>query len=50
MDQRTIAACDNAAAAFAQDWHAQPAPTDLHAADPSGGGAAKRMTRGHADL
>jgi SAM-dependent methyltransferase len=31
MDVRTLAAYDQAAAAFAQDWHVQPAPTDLHA-------------------
>jgi len=31
MDAATIFAYDQAAAAFAQDWHAQPAPVDLHA-------------------
>ena len=31
MDQATIAAYDKAAAEFAADWHAQPAPTDLQA-------------------
>lgn len=31
MDQRTLAAYDAAAAAFADDWHRQPAPSDLHA-------------------
>lgn len=30
MDRATLAAYDNEAAAFAQDWHAQPAPVDLH--------------------
>lgn len=29
MDRKTLAAYDHEAAAFAQDWHAQPAPTDL---------------------
>ena len=32
MDRKTVAAYEAAAAAFAQDWHAQPAPADLHAA------------------
>jgi SAM-dependent methyltransferase len=31
MDQATLAAYDAAAQAFAADWHAQPAPADLHA-------------------
>jgi len=31
MDRATLAAYDNDAAAFAKDWHEQPAPTDLHA-------------------
>ena len=31
MDRATLAAYDNEAAAFAKDWHEQPAPTDLHA-------------------
>jgi SAM-dependent methyltransferase len=31
MDRKTLSAYDAAAAAFAQDWHAQPAPADLHA-------------------
>ena len=30
MDSRTLAAYDTDAAAFAQDWHEQPPPTDLH--------------------
>jgi SAM-dependent methyltransferase len=30
MDQPTVAAYDKAAADFAADWHAQPAPDDLH--------------------
>jgi SAM-dependent methyltransferase len=30
MDRDTLAAYDHGAAAFADDWHAQPAPTDLH--------------------
>jgi SAM-dependent methyltransferase len=30
MDRPTLAAYDHDAAAFAQDWHEQPAPTDLH--------------------
>ena len=30
MDHQTLAAYDNAAAAFAIDWHEQPAPHDLH--------------------
>jgi SAM-dependent methyltransferase len=30
MDRATLAAYDNDAAAFATDWHEQPAPTDLH--------------------
>ena len=30
MDQQTLAAYDRDAAAFAKDWHEQPAPTDLH--------------------
>jgi hypothetical protein len=29
MDRATLAAYDNDAAAFAQDWHEQPAPVDL---------------------
>jgi 2-polyprenyl-3-methyl-5-hydroxy-6-metoxy-1,4-benzoquinol methylase len=31
MDRATLAAYDAAAAAFAKEWHAQPAPVDLHA-------------------
>src|SRR6202521_1356047 len=31
MDRPTLAAYERAAGAFATDWHAQPAPTDLHA-------------------
>jgi SAM-dependent methyltransferase len=31
MDRETLLAYDGAAAAFAADWHAQPAPADLHA-------------------
>lgn len=31
MDPRTLAAYQGAAEAFATDWHAQPAPSDLHA-------------------
>ncbi|MGJ4929806.1 class I SAM-dependent methyltransferase [Bradyrhizobium sp. HKCCYLS2038] len=30
MDRPTLAAYDREAAAFAADWHAQPAPADLH--------------------
>jgi trans-aconitate methyltransferase len=30
MDRKTLSAYDAAAAAFARDWHAQPAPADLH--------------------
>ena len=30
MDRLTLAAYDHDAAAFAKDWHAQPAPADLH--------------------
>jgi SAM-dependent methyltransferase len=30
MDYQTLAAYDRDAAAFAQDWHEQPAPVDLH--------------------
>ena len=30
MDRGTLAAYDNDAAAFAKDWHEQPAPVDLH--------------------
>ena len=30
MDQQTLAAYDRDAAAFAKDWHEQPAPSDLH--------------------
>ena len=30
MDRPTLAAYDRDAAAFAKDWHEQPAPTDLH--------------------
>jgi 2-polyprenyl-3-methyl-5-hydroxy-6-metoxy-1,4-benzoquinol methylase len=29
-DQQTLAAYDQGAAAFADDWHQQPAPVDLH--------------------
>ena len=29
MDRKTLAAYDSDAAAFAKDWHAQPAPVDL---------------------
>jgi SAM-dependent methyltransferase len=31
MDRSTLAAYNDAAAAFAEDWHAQPPPADLHA-------------------
>jgi SAM-dependent methyltransferase len=31
MDRETLAAYDAGAAEFARDWHAQPAPADLHA-------------------
>jgi SAM-dependent methyltransferase len=31
MDRATLAVYDSDAAAFAKDWHEQPAPTDLHA-------------------
>jgi SAM-dependent methyltransferase len=31
MDRTTLAAYNDAATAFAADWHAQPPPTDLHA-------------------
>ena len=31
MDRETLGAYDAGAAEFAKDWHAQPAPTDLHA-------------------
>jgi SAM-dependent methyltransferase len=31
MDSQTLAAYDTGAAAFAKDWHEQPAPADLHA-------------------
>ncbi len=31
MDHSTVAAYDTSAADFAADWHAQPAPEDLHA-------------------
>ena len=30
MDRPTLAAYDKDAAAFAKDWHEQPAPVDLH--------------------
>jgi 2-polyprenyl-3-methyl-5-hydroxy-6-metoxy-1,4-benzoquinol methylase len=30
MDRATLAAYDSGAAAFAKDWHEQPAPVDLH--------------------
>jgi trans-aconitate methyltransferase len=30
LDRQTVAAYDRDAAAFAKDWHAQPAPVDLH--------------------
>ena len=30
MDRETLAAYDKDAAAFAKDWHEQPAPSDLH--------------------
>jgi SAM-dependent methyltransferase len=30
MDRSTIAAYDQGARAYADEWHAQPAPTDLH--------------------
>ena len=29
MDRKTLAAYEQDAAAFAKDWHEQPAPTDL---------------------
>ena len=31
MDRATVGAYDAGAAAFAKDWHEQPAPADLHA-------------------
>jgi 2-polyprenyl-3-methyl-5-hydroxy-6-metoxy-1,4-benzoquinol methylase len=31
IDKETLAAYDRAAASFAQDWHDQPPPSDLHA-------------------
>ncbi|AMN42957.1 class I SAM-dependent methyltransferase [Rhodoplanes sp. Z2-YC6860] len=31
MDRQTLAVYDTGAAAFAKDWHEQPAPSDLHA-------------------
>src|SRR5258706_6808912 len=31
MDRETIGVYDAGAEKFAEDWHAQPAPTDLHA-------------------
>jgi SAM-dependent methyltransferase len=31
MDRTTLAAYNDAATAFAEDWHAQPPPADLHA-------------------
>lgn len=31
MDRETLSAYDSDAATFAQDWHDQPPPTDLHA-------------------
>jgi SAM-dependent methyltransferase len=31
MDPKTLGAYDASAEKFAKDWHAQPAPTDLHA-------------------
>src|SRR5450631_3837157 len=31
MDAKTLQAYDSEAASFAQDWHAQPPPADLHA-------------------
>ncbi len=31
MDRATLAAYDDAALAFAQEWHGQPTPTDLYA-------------------
>jgi SAM-dependent methyltransferase len=31
MDRTTLAAYNDAATAFAEDWHAQPPPSDLHA-------------------
>jgi len=30
MDRATLAAYDTGAAAYAEDWHGQPAPVDLH--------------------
>ena len=30
LDRQTLAAYESDAAAFAKDWHAQPAPVDLH--------------------
>jgi len=30
MDAKTLAAYDAAAAGYAQDWHAQPPPSDIH--------------------
>jgi SAM-dependent methyltransferase len=31
MDERTLAAYDREAAAYAREWYAQPAPSDMHA-------------------
>lgn len=31
MDHNTLAAYNDAATTFAEDWHAQPAPSDVHA-------------------
>ena len=31
MDERTLGAYDREAAAFAREWHAQPAASDMHA-------------------
>ncbi|MEE3622742.1 class I SAM-dependent methyltransferase [Nitrospirillum sp. BR 11752] len=30
MDQQTLAAYDTAAGSYAEDWHSQPPPSDLH--------------------
>ncbi len=30
MDRETLAVYDHGAASFADDWHTQPAPVDLH--------------------
>ena len=34
MDRATLSVYDQDAAAFAQEWHEQPAPVDLHGKPP----------------